>query len=600
MAIDIRGLGNEATLSQIAKLAYGSGRTEKESGGNGNIGILDGRVVKFNTHWGERGGNVSAEMRASCDALRTKLSTIAAVMLATRDDADAATNAKLQRTLASVRAKLGMAPDGTAVATTRLLDRKVVASVLNTIQEATGFDAWDELRQGDPTTLSSRGVDTAFERVRLDTCLALEVRNVVAEIAHPADGKQGATLNAEATDFLVGVIQRDIAARRADGKRVPTLDAILGGIRDFTSPYLNVTLQIFNLDAVCLRSDRKILERMCFGSPYLAGSSDDQRADRADVAVSFLSDFGPKDKGYAMSLSMALVSEKMPEMRRLQPQGRLTGATVWRACFGEEPPANVVRSWGTRAYLAAFTDRLDQIVTPLCERYGNDVSRDMDIDSIDSLTGAIAANGMAFTPMLHQALKVPGFTVDFDRDYVAGPPLYALADLENKTDADLESQLEDDIIRQYPLITFQDGDRREEIDFRPFNGNVAGAQAAVPGLMAQASAFFRAGERAFNGLPAGITPIQRKVMLIGLSQAAFVPFMALLGVGGEHAQARIDIRRDGNALVMTYSTMEDSPIEVRYSYRIEADGSNRRVGEFFSRLRQRPQAAQAPQAAVEG
>ena len=600
MAIDIRGLDNEATLAQIAKLAYGSGRTEKESGGSGNIGILDGRVVKFNTHWGERRGATSDAMRESCNALRTRLSEIATSLLAARDDADAATNAKLALALAKVRAKLGMAPDGAAVATTRLLDRKAVASVLNTIQEATGFDAWEPLREEGAAAFSSRNVNTSFERVRLETNLAVEVRNAVAEIAHPADGKQGATLNEEATDFLIGLIRRDIEARRADGKRVPTLDGILGGIRDFTSPYLNVTLQIFNLDAVCLRTDRKVFEQMCFGAPYLAGSANGQRADRADVAVSLLGDFAPNDKGYAMSLAMALVSEKMPEMRRIQPQGRLTGATVWRACFGEEPPANVVRGWGTRAYLAAFTDRLDQIVTSLCERYGNDVSRDMDIDSIDSLTGAIAANGMAFTPMLHQALKVPGFTVDFDRDYVAGPPLYALADLENKTDADLESQLEDDIIRQYPLITFQDGDRREEIDFRPFNGNVAGAQAAVPGLMAQASAFFRAGERAFNGLPAGITPIQRKVMFIGLSQAAFVPFMALLGVGGEHAQARIDIRRDGTALVMTYSTMEDSPIEVRYSYRIEADGSNRRVGEFFSRLRQRPQAAQAPQAAVEG
>ena len=42
---------------------------------------------------------------------------------------------------------------------------------------------------------------------------------------------------------------------------------------------------------------------------------------------------------------------------------------------------------------------------------------------------------------------------------------------------------------------------------------------------------------------------------------------------------------DGDAIVMTYSTLPDFPVEARYSYRIEADGSNRRVGEFFGRVR---------------
>ena len=587
--VDIRGLGDEATLARVARLAYGSGWTEKTSGGNGNIGLLDGRVVKFNTHWGERRGEVSEAMRASCNALRTRLSDIATSLLAAHEDADAAINAKLARALAKVRATLGMAPDGESVATTRLLDRKAVAKVLNTIQEATGFDVWGDLREGDPAVLSSQGVDTTFERVRSGFDFASVVRDAVAAVARPADGLWGAKLSAEATNFLVGLIRRDVEARQAEGRRVPTLDEIVGGIRDFTSPYLNVTLQVFNLDAVGLRHYRRTLDRMCFGSPYLSGSPAAQRDDRADVAVSFLGDMDPNNRGYTMSNIMALVSERLPEMRHLQPQGRLTGETVWRACFNEEPSAEVAAGWGTPAYLTAFVERLDEIIAPFCRRYGTDeVSRIMDVHTIDGFTAPIAANGMAFTPMLHQAMKVPGFVPDINHDYVANPPFYVAADAAVKTDAELKLQLELDVVRQYPLINFRDGDRGGVADFRPFNGDVAGAKAAVPGLMAQVDACFRTGAKAGDGLPAGITPVQRNLLLLGLSQPAFAPFMALVGVGGEHTQAQVDIRRDGDAIVISYSTMPDCPIEAHYSYRIEADGSNRRVGEFVGRLRPRP------------
>ena len=584
--IDIRGLGNEETLARVARLAYGSGLTEKTSGGNGNIGIFDGRVVKFNTHWSERGGDATEAMRASCNALRMRLSDIATSLLAAREDADAAINAKLARALAKVRAALGMAPDGAAVATTGLLERKAVAKVLNTIQEATGFDVWEDLRRGDPASLSSRGVDTTFGHVLRGFSFASAVRDAVASVARPSDGLWGAKLSGEATEFLLGVIRRDIAARRAEGRRVPTQDEILGGIRDFTSPYLNVTIQAFNLDAVGLRHHRRTLDRMCFGSPYLSGAPAEQRADRADVAASFLGDMDPENRGYSMTEIMALVSEKIPEMRHLQPQGRLTGETVWRACFNEEPSEEVAASWGAPAYMTAFVARLNEIVAPFCKRYGTDsVSRAMDVYTVGAFTAPIAATGMAFTPMMHQAMKVPGFVPDVDRDYVAAPPFYVAADAETKTDAELKLQLELDVVRQYPLVNFRDGDREGAADFRPFNGNVAGAKAAVPGLIAQVDAFFRTGAEPGNGLPAGITRVQRNLLLLGLSQPAFAPFMALVGVGGEHVQARIDVRRDGDAIVMDYSTLPDNPIEARYSYRIEADGSNSRVGEFVGRVR---------------
>ena len=39
---------------------------------------------------------------------------------------------------------------------------------------------------------------------------------------------------------------------------------------------------------------------------------------------------------------------------------------------------------------------------------------------------------------------------------------------------------------------------------------------------------------------------------------------------------------------MTYSSMPDAAIEARYSYRVEPDGTSRRVGDLVSRRREQP------------
>lgn len=41
-------------LRDVAKLAYGSGLTEGTDGGYGNVGFLNGHIIKFNTHYGDK------------------------------------------------------------------------------------------------------------------------------------------------------------------------------------------------------------------------------------------------------------------------------------------------------------------------------------------------------------------------------------------------------------------------------------------------------------------------------------------------------------------------------------------------------------------
>ena len=162
MALELNGLGAQDALAQIAKMAYGSGRGEGVSGGKGNIGLVDGQVVKFNTHWTERLRSTTGEMRASCDELRRKLGAIAGELLASPGEEAPEVAAAKRETLAGIRRQLGLDPAGQAVVSTRLLDRRVVAAVVTRLAEASGRNVWIEAENA-ADTLSSRGVDTTFD-----------------------------------------------------------------------------------------------------------------------------------------------------------------------------------------------------------------------------------------------------------------------------------------------------------------------------------------------------------------------------------------------------------------------------------------------------
>lgn len=74
----INGLMSD--LTEVAAMAYGSGIGEGVNGGKGHIGMLNGKVIKFNTKSSERAklqtsGAVFDEMKAASDTLRNRLAT---------------------------------------------------------------------------------------------------------------------------------------------------------------------------------------------------------------------------------------------------------------------------------------------------------------------------------------------------------------------------------------------------------------------------------------------------------------------------------------------------------------------------------------------
>ena len=577
MALDIRGLGNQEALSQIAKLAYGSGALEKTSGGKGNIGLIDGRVVKFNTHWRERGGVPSQAMRADCDALRTKLSEIATSMLSASPEATPQERATFQKALADVRKLLGMAEDGGQIATTKLLDRKVVAKVINTIDKATGFDAWEGLRAGDAArAFSSRGVDTTFGSVRSGFDLASIARDAAASLKHPADGKPGVTLNEKAMTFLTDLIDRDVAAREAAGLPVPTHDELDMGIRNFTSPYLIYTVQTFNLSGPALINAHESLSKAEQSIVFLSGAPKEQCADRVDVAVSLLAEAND-DNRFLSGFAMSLVSEKMSEMRQLQPQGRLTGATVWKACFGEPAPEKA-GAFGSRTFSDAFFARLGQQATATAVRYGGEEYEGQPLMFFAALAGTSLFNGMSFTASMRNAVDDKTFVPDVNRDYVAAPTLYTVHDAMIKTDEDRMKGICLDFARNFPVVKTRNGETQATSDFRQFAGTGINDRTIRPHV----KAFLDQMDGVFGK---DISKEQRAVVQMGLTQAGFATFMALLGVGGEHSAAQVSITRDekDDSIVMTFESMPNSKVEARYSFRIEKDGTNYRVGDLVCR-----------------
>ena len=591
MTFNISGLGDREALAQIAKMAYGSGSSEKTSGGKGNIGLCLNHAVKFNTHWYERvrtpSDEMLAAMRQSCDELRTRLSGIATAMLSARADADPAARAKLDDALANVRRQLGMDAAGANVAATGLLERKVVASVINVIRDATGFDAWQGLRDVDENALSSKGKVTKFGQAEWSAFIAEEVQHHVQlaldDIAHPADGKPGVVLNEKAKVFLMELIARDVYGH-------DTTYAVVGSkIRDFTSPYLAITLQAFNLNSKVLTDARPGLKGAGDTLIFLSGSPRKERADRADVALSLLADASPVDRAIGAGFAMALVSEKMPEMRRIQPDGRLTGATVWKACFGESAPRGVAGEFGSRAFSDAFFRRFFRLGDDLLAKCGgNRQSPNTTFSKEPTFFLANAFAGMGFTALIRMGAKAP-FRPDASRDFVAAPPLYKVEDARVKTEDEIRQQLKADLHRDTPTVCLHDGQGvKETFDFadalEDMNRQTQGLSESEQSneidmrFKDKVDEFVTAFDARYGGR---MTDIQRRVVLFGLTQAACVIFGAMEGTA--HFKTTMDIRReDDGAFVVSYATDRSraNEFDVRYSYRVEPDGTNCRNNEL--------------------
>lgn len=201
------------SLSDIAKYAYGSGFFEGKSGGAGNIGLMDGKVVKFNTHRDDRGGAVTQEMKHSCDALRLQMYELVKSAYKGVD------GEKTTAQLSTIRQQLGIAVDGQIVSK-KLLDRTTVATIVNQLEKNTGRTIWN-FKPGEAASLSSSGKDTRFStflntavKDRLEGTVnnnAKHIADIVKIFADTLKGVKRIEMNDAARQLMVGVVRSSAA-----------------------------------------------------------------------------------------------------------------------------------------------------------------------------------------------------------------------------------------------------------------------------------------------------------------------------------------------------------------------------------------------------
>jgi len=178
---------NQATnfLAECAKLAYGSGMLEGKSGGNGNIGMLGDRVVKFRTHSGERSGEVTKNMADSCAELRNNLlNSVRALLVKDDGSVDEAGTAFIDALRRDLSIEDFQGNGSNSQKAKSLLDRKVVAKVIGKIEKFTNDHIFDMALNGQKPA-SSQGVDTTFKAVstRQANAILAEYGNQMRDLA---------------------------------------------------------------------------------------------------------------------------------------------------------------------------------------------------------------------------------------------------------------------------------------------------------------------------------------------------------------------------------------------------------------------------------
>lgn len=162
-----------STLNEIARMAYGSGVFEKDSGGRGNMGILKDedtgtyRIIKFNTHlFGNKSDASLEEQKVACDTLRDIV-----IELAKAAKVNAATMEKIREELGYFKSIEGSPLKGgyMVMKGKELLKRTAVARAIKLIDANVFKNAWQSAvgNKIDKRNYSTEKLtDTSFDTVK--------------------------------------------------------------------------------------------------------------------------------------------------------------------------------------------------------------------------------------------------------------------------------------------------------------------------------------------------------------------------------------------------------------------------------------------------
>ncbi len=598
--INIRGTDSMGSLQAIAKMAYGSGMLEKTSGGAGNIGLLNGHVVKFNTHLGERMGSTTTDnMRESCDNLRRYLGAIAADLLLAPSESKEAVDKKSE-VYASICKDLGLKMDGKTIEAKGLLDRTVVAKVLNKFNLAMGVDVFNGLKEM-KTQLSSSGINTQFSNVYNiaynDKYSAIMVDDALAELAKPAEGRTSFKLTSQEKVFMTKLVQRERAALFAAGKPVPSAEEFKQSVLKGQSTAFAATMLTFGHTSKTLDGFCKLTGKNNLLAGYFSGAPEKERLDRAELFMTACNSLNDVSKTISGSASILRMCEKLKEMRDLQPEGRLTCETIWKACFNEELPKELRKQEGTATFADALDRRTDELARKMLEDIIPDLKKNK--GQCETFLGftKFAVNLMASFPNL-KALIMTGLKITHDNKFSPLVPdlkyrfnpsteslgcssLYPKDNAIHHTTETIRDLMVKDFPRRPMVVRLDNGPDKPptEIDLRNFKDiNVAEHPARVTEFMNKIDAYL-----------GDVPPVQRNVVMFAFTQAGIAPLPGFLGT---MADAKSDMvitlskdPKDASRMMVSFESAKTMAMDIRYAYSVDPDGTNLQHGERISQPR---------------
>ncbi len=609
--INISTMSATQSLVEIAKMAFGSGSSEGVNGGAGNIGLINGHVVKFNTHIRERMSSTTTDMRASCNQLRQRLSEIAEELLTYNADCKFKLTEKIANRrdalIESIRKDLGMSKDGEKIESKGLLDRTVVAKVIQQIGKEIGqkfFSGISEMRK----ELSSDGINTRFkitQSIVHDEPISHQmVDDALAALEAPTENRKfSVKLTPEQTDFMKTLVLRERRALLAVGKPVPSAEDFKQSVLEGRSSALVATMLAFDRVSrpFCLFSGLGNVHET--QGVYLAGAPQDEKLDRAELFMIACNKIKADDYFSLGSLALPLMCEKLKAMRDLQPHGRLKCETIWKACFDEKLPSKLKGTEGTTKFAEEMDEQACKEVEKILFMHLPELKKDERkfTEIINSLGSAFVTSAPTLDALvqsslqkIHESQKIGKCDIEFPvpdlhyyfnplSDTLARPNLYQPDRAEGVTDTTLVKELGGDFFRNKTIVRLVDGGDETLINLSDFK-NIENLQERQDYLKANLLPKIEA----FLGKHA--SHAQRNVVLLGLGQAGQQPLNGMFGVDGEHSDISITITRDpenADRVIMSYQTTETAPLDVRYAYAIDSDGTNVAHGDIQVSLFQR-------------
>ena len=443
---------------------------------------------------------------------------------------------------------------------------------------------WNTLSPAQQAEIS-KSVDSAVQDVvhrsgnPVDlTDLYLLARNVAAARAFDISGQKDAAIDAVMRQHHLDPNRRAVLAKAVDmalqkwtaqkpdrNAMPPSMeslgDAVGGGkLPGLKNLFYAIGLQGHGLLGKDNASRRDVLS-MAVNSPHLA-----------DFAM-LIDDFSPN---FMPGVLYAL--QKIPAMRALQPEGRLTPDTIWQGCFNSPMPEKL-RSANAEELGAALFDAL--------------------LDRFRSVTDSIGESTLRGPSLIQSGIKEEKVLQYFNEkvsigldDFVSPPCLTVLQQLPRTVDL-AEQKLAIDIHRDNRTVTFftdnlaapPAGSIKYQDTSRLSPEELAAWKRGQPSpvsqaLVAQCRALCDGNDAQLRQVVFSLS--QSGTMLVrGVSFASSDPAMrddydylqkhAL----SEHSDADIDVRRQPNGdITMRYHLPEDSEVHMDYTFTVKPDGTS--------------------------